>query len=112
MPASNPPPDLSVIWVHYHTPDLLLASVKSVSAEVEALDYRSEFLVVDNGGLPGTVADGLAASCTIIGMPDNPGYAAAVNAGVRRSKAPRIAVMNPDVVVLQGCLAGLLQALV
>jgi GT2 family glycosyltransferase len=41
----------------------------------------------------------------------NLGYAGGVNLGVARSRAGRIVLMNPDVLVLPGCVAALLEAL-
>lgn len=41
-------------------------------------------------------------------LPYNPGYAAAVNAGLKRLSADFYLVMNPDVIVQPGCLKALL----
>ena len=100
---------LAVILVHYHTPELAAAAVAALQADTSGLDV--EWLLVDNGS-------DAAGRALLEGLPvqridpgSNLGYAGGVNLGVARSKAELILLMNPDVIVLPGCVPALLDSL-
>ena len=61
-----------------------------------------EVVVVDNASQDGSVAAARAArpDATVIANADNRGFAAAVNQGVRATQAELIALLNPDVELL------------
>lgn len=92
----------SIIWVHYHTPDLLRESIEAA----HPLRKDADFIVVDNGGLGSLDVD-----AEVIRSRHNLGYAAGINLGVAASRAERILVMNPDVLVRPGCLEKLFDSL-
>lgn len=106
--------DLAIILVHYHTPEL---AAESVAALRRALDepalvgVSSEVVVVDNGSDAAgrALLDSLPARRIDPGR--NLGYGGGVNRGVEETRAERSVVLNPDVVVEPGCLAGLLAEL-
>ena len=102
---------LAVILVHYHTPELAAAAVEALRADVAGTELEVEWLLVDNG----SDAAGRALLETLpverIDAGGNLGYAGGVNLGVARSRAESILLMNPDVLVLPGCVAALLEAL-
>jgi N-acetylglucosaminyl-diphospho-decaprenol L-rhamnosyltransferase len=106
---------LAIVLVHYHTPALAAAAVEALRRDVEGagLDPASdvEWLLVDNGS--DEAGRALLESLPVqrIDPGANLGYAGGVNLGVARSHAERILLMNPDVLVLPGCVAALLGAL-
>lgn len=102
---------LAVILVHYHTPELAAAAVEALRAGVAGLGLEVEWLLVDNGS--DAAGRALLESLPVerIDPGANLGYAGAVNLGVARSKAELILLMNPDVIVLPGCVPALLDCL-
>jgi len=104
---------LAVILVHYHTPELAAAAVAALRRDTAraGIDGDVEWLLIDNGSdEPGRA---LLESLPVrrIDPGANLGYAGAVNLGVARSTAEVVLLMNPDVLVLPGCVPALLQAL-
>lgn len=90
--ASSERPDL-VLVTYNSEPDL------ARQAPATLREAFHEVISVDNGSADRSVGlardQGFATLC----LEGNRGYAAAVNAGIRRSSAPYVAIMNPDVVV-------------
>jgi GT2 family glycosyltransferase len=70
-----------------------------------------ELLVVDNGSEDGSVAFLEESGIPHLALPENRGFAAAVNLGARRTGSGAILVLNADTVVEPGCVATLLDAL-
>ncbi len=70
-----------------------------------------ELMVVDNGSDDGSLAYLEAEGVPHVALPVNTGFAAAVNLGVRRTRAAAILVLNADTVLEPGCAGGLLAAL-
>jgi GT2 family glycosyltransferase len=105
---------LAVILVHYHTPALAAAAVEALRLDMERsglADRDVEWLLVDNGS--DEAGRALLDSLPVqrIDPGENLGYAGGVNLGVARSSAEAILLMNPDVLVLPGCVPALLRAL-
>jgi N-acetylglucosaminyl-diphospho-decaprenol L-rhamnosyltransferase len=102
---------LAVILVHYHTPALVAAAVEALREDAERLDLEIEWLLVDNGS--DEAGRSLLASLPIqrLDPGENLGYAGGANLGVARSRAELILLLNPDVIVLPGCLSALVGAL-
>ena len=101
---------LSVVWVHFYTPELLVQSVDAVTMQCQQLSILFELIVVDNGGLnnPNTL---LSDQVNIISGQGNIGYAAAINLGVNASSGDKILVLNPDVIVQPMCISELIKSL-
>jgi GT2 family glycosyltransferase len=70
-----------------------------------------ELLVVDNGSTDGSVAYLEQEGVPHVSLPENTGFAAAVNLGVARMVAPVILVLNADTALEPGCVGCLLDAL-
>jgi N-acetylglucosaminyl-diphospho-decaprenol L-rhamnosyltransferase len=103
--------DLAIVLVHYRTPALLVEAAEALLGEVDASGLAAEIVVVDNGSEP---PDRLAWSRLPLRRIDpgaNLGYAGGVRAGVEATSAPHVVAMNPDVLVLEGCLARLVAEL-
>ena len=94
---------LSVIIVSYNTKELLENCLKSI------FDNRlsgMEVIVVDNNSSDGT-PDMVQAKFTeaeLLSNPENIGFAAAVNQGIKISSGKYILLLNPDTVVKGECL--------
>ena len=72
-----------------------------------------ELVVVDNGSQDGSIAALRAAypDVRVVRAPGNVGYARAANLGTAATKAPIVAVINPDTVVQPGAAGALLRRL-
>jgi GT2 family glycosyltransferase len=103
---------LGAILVHYHTPGLLAAAAEALAADAAAAGLSLELVVVDNGS---TAAEQETLSAFKEGRGirvaepgRNLGYAGGVNLGATLLPDCDVLLpMNPDVLVLPGCLAAL-----
>ena len=101
---------LSVIIVNFRSSDLIDDCVQSLLAASRVPD---EIVVVDNAGIDGGLAPALAERLptTIVVHEDNPGYAAACNAGVEAASGDMLLFLNADVRVgadaLERCLGAM-----
>jgi GT2 family glycosyltransferase len=112
MPGAS----LAVVLVHYHTPRLAAAALAALRRDLlpgpgAAADLEVEWLLIDNGSDPAgrELLSGLPVRLLEPGR--NLGYAGGVNLGVASSRAESILLMNPDVVVLPGCVGRLVDCL-
>ncbi len=78
---------------------------------VREQDGEIELLVVDNGSGDGSVEYLEREKVPHVSLPQNIGFAAAVNLGVARTAAPAVLALNADTVLEPGCLRTLLDAL-
>lgn len=102
--------DLAIVLVHYRTPALLVDATRALLVDLEASRLRAEILVVDNGSAGISAGERAAWRELPVRWIDpgmNLGYAGGVRRGVEASSADRIVAMNPDVLVVPGCLARL-----
>ncbi|HEX4965878.1 MAG TPA: glycosyltransferase family 2 protein [Thermoanaerobaculia bacterium] len=103
---------LSVILVHYHTPDLAALALAALRADVaEMAGLAAEWLLVDNGSDEDERARLAALPVRRIDPGENLGYAGGVNRGIAATGAELLVVMNPDVIVFPGCLPALIDRL-
>ena len=79
------------VWNGRELMDRLIASVQRQTRPA------SELIVVDNGSSDGAPDLARQRGARVIGMGRNAGFAAAVNRGIRESRAEWIAVLNSDV---------------
>jgi len=105
---------LAVVLIHYHTPDLAAAAVEALRRDLAGSGLsglETDWLLVDNGsdGAERAVLEGLPLRRIDPGR--NLGYAGGVNLGVAETRAELILVMNPDVMVLPGCVPALVERL-
>lgn len=110
MTAAAPAPRWAAVVVNYESGDLLAACVASLRADDSA--GAPEIVVVDNGSADGSVATLHAQDphVTVIDPHDNLGYARAANLGIAATRAPVVAVLNPDTVIEPGSAAAILAA--
>lgn len=102
---------LSIVVVHYHTPQLLQGAVDALIADIAASKLEAELLIVDNGSKDEdrVLMENLPAR--VIYSETNLGYSGALNLAAAETRSDVLLVMNPDVVVLPGCLKSLVQVL-
>ncbi len=101
MPAA-----VSVVIVSYDVKGRLATCIRSVLA---SRDVKVELHVVDNGSTDGSPAlvRGEFAGVQLIENPDNRGFAAASNQGIRATRAPYVLSLNPDTEVEPDAIAKL-----
>ena len=104
-----PEPDVSVIVVNYRTEAMSARAL--TDAARSAAPYRAELVVVDNGATEASTAALRAAvpEAVVVPEPENRGFAAGVNAGVRAATAPFLFVVNSDGFARPGAVATLLR---
>jgi N-acetylglucosaminyl-diphospho-decaprenol L-rhamnosyltransferase len=102
---------IAVILVHYRTPELAAAAVAALRCDAVESGLEIEGIVVDNGSDEAGRALLESLGFERLDPGANLGFAGGVNLGVARSRAETIVVMNPDVMVLPGCLSALVAAL-
>jgi GT2 family glycosyltransferase len=98
------PPLLSVVIVAHNVVDLLRDCLRSVYASRAPFEF--EVCVVDSGsdGSAGVVRAEFPGT-TVLEAPDNPGFGAASNLGLRRARGAFCLLLNPDTVVPRDALA-------
>ena len=109
--AGNDNLELSLVWVHYHTPELLAESISKATQDLKAASINAELIVVDNGGLPDQSNPFLGHKVTVLHNDKNLGYAGGINRGIATAKADKFLVLNPDVLIEPGCIRRLIDAL-
>ena len=109
MPG-NSKPRVSVIIPSWNGRDLLLSAVRSLATQ----GWRDfETIVVDNGSTDDTV-ERLAIEfpgVRMVRLPENRGFAAAVNAGINAAHGDIVVLMNNDTEAATGWLEALVAAL-
>lgn len=117
MPASpfqfSKPPslDLSVIVVSFNTRELLLDCLNSVRALTQKISF--EIIVVDNNSLDGSAATVRATfpDIRLIENPENHGFSAACNQGIRESNGRYIVLLNSDTQLVEDCFSKIIDYL-
>ena len=97
----------AVVIPSWNSRDLLprcLGSLRDQGADLE-------LLVVDNGSTDGSVAYLEAEGVPHVSLPQNAGFAAAVNLCAAGTEAEAILVLNADTALEPGCVGRLLEAL-
>lgn len=102
---------LAIVIVHYHTPRLVTAALRALEEDLARSGLEAELLLVDNGSRPEDRERFADLPMRRLDPGRNLGYAGGINLGIRESTAERIVVMNPDTLVLPGCLRALSEAL-
>jgi GT2 family glycosyltransferase len=99
---------LAVVIPSWNTADYIGDCVASVRAET---DVDHDLVVVDNGSTDQSLERLHELKLSPISLPENVGFAKAVNLGALSTDAPFVLVLNADVVLAPGCLRVLLAAI-
>lgn len=102
-------PDLSVITVSYNGRELLKQTLESVFLVTCGIDF--EYTVIDNASSDDSVAMVREEfpQVNLIANTENVGAASAYNQGIRNSVGKYITLLNPDTVMRDNVLAGLIE---
>ena len=101
--------DLSIVIPSYEAADCLEACLRSIEAALRSHpEIAVEVIVVDNGSRDGCVALARASALQprVIAWLRNRGFAAAVNAGLRRRRGRHALLLNSDVRIDRDLLVG------
>jgi N-acetylglucosaminyl-diphospho-decaprenol L-rhamnosyltransferase len=92
----------AAVVVNYRAGSLLTDCVRSILADSSAGEV--ELVVVDNGSSDGSVEalQRAVPRAQVISAPGNVGYARAANLGIAATRAPIVAVFNPDLTMEPG----------
>ena len=104
-------PQLDVIIVNHNTAQLLVACLASFSAFPPKVAHR--IVVVDNASTDSSVSlvtKGFP-NVELIALPDNVGFAAANNVGIKHTSSPLILLLNSDTLLLEGSIDRLIERL-
>ncbi len=109
---SGPEPDWAAVVVNYHSGPVIAECVASLLADVGTAAGPPEVVVVDNGSDGDALATWLAPfpAVTVLRPGSNLGYARAANLGIAATRAPFVAVFNPDASLEPGSAAAVLEA--
>jgi GT2 family glycosyltransferase len=103
----NGEPKVAVVIPTWNSADLLPRLLASLAAQEEPI----ELLAVDNGSADGTVELLRERGIPHLTLGENTGFAAAVDLGAERTKAPFVLPLNADTALEPGAVAALLAAL-
>jgi GT2 family glycosyltransferase len=101
------PPEVSIITVHYNSPEEILALHRSMQKHLPPGQW--EWIVADNNSrenlsdqLPGAI---------YLRFPENYGFAKANNKAAEKASTPYLFFINPDCLFVENCLPPLMDAL-
>jgi GT2 family glycosyltransferase len=100
-------PPVAVVIPSWNSLDLLPSCLGSLQEQ----GVEPELFVVDNGSSDGSVEYLRQEGVPHLALPQNIGFAPAMNLGVAHTAAPAILALNADAVLQPGCLGALLAAL-
>jgi GT2 family glycosyltransferase len=86
--------DLSIVVVNYRTPDLTIRAVADATASARGLEV--EEILVDVGGGDVAALRARRPEATVVGLSDNRGYGAGVNAGLSAASGRHALLVNAD----------------
>jgi GT2 family glycosyltransferase len=103
----GPIPPVSAVIVNWNTKDLLVRCVEAVSRAA------GDVVVVDNASTDGS-AEAISAwfpSVSLVRLPENRGFAAGANAGLRHARTDLVLLLNPDCLATAGAVERLARVL-
>jgi len=105
--------DVSAIIVNWNTCAELESCLRSFPRASRRGDLRLEYIVVDNASADGstTMVNSKFPDVRLIENKSNLGFAAGFNQGVREAQGRYLLILNPDILVREGALAVLFEAL-
>jgi GT2 family glycosyltransferase len=109
--AGGDRPVVSAIVVNYRRPELLARCLASLDAALEATDAESESIVVDNasGDHSAELVRKRFPHARLIELPENLGFAGAVDRGLEDARGEWVLLLNNDAVIEPDGVAELLR---
>ncbi len=101
-------PTLSAVVLNYRTPDQTARALQCLADAAPGIEVES--IAVDNGSGDRS-PDAVGASCPeakIIELPENVGFAAGMNAGIRAASCDHVLLLNSDIEALPGSVCQLI----
>jgi GT2 family glycosyltransferase len=98
---------VAVVIPSWNSAGLLPRCLDSLAGQDAAL----ELMVVDNGSRDGSLELLRERGASHVSLPENVGFAAAVNLGAARTRAPAVLALNADTVLEPGCVGRLAEEL-
>jgi GT2 family glycosyltransferase len=107
--SSTPPPFVSIVIVAYNSGDLLQKCLGGLAAQTLS-DF--EAIIVDNASTDGSISRLRLpdARFRLLMAGENLGFAGGSNRGIKASRAPWVATLNPDAIPALNWLAALRRA--
>lgn len=102
---------LAVLLIHYHTPELVREALGALRRDLSGTGLEVDWVLVDNGSDAAGRELLRSLPIRVLEPGRNLGYAGGINLGVDETRAEWIFILNPDVVVMEGCARRLLEAL-
>ncbi|MGI8693473.1 MAG: glycosyltransferase family 2 protein [Geodermatophilaceae bacterium] len=105
--------EISLVIVTYNSAQIIKGCLESLDAGTAGLSV-AEVIIVDNASRDGTVdlVREVRPTALVVETGSNAGYAAAINAGLRRCTArDAVLILNPDTRLRPGCVVPLAEAL-
>lgn len=108
MRSKDREPHISIVIVTYNSSSFIEDCLLSIEHELTGRAY--EIIIVDNASTePLPPLEGRFANLRVIRNFDNKGFAAANNIGIQASTGDLIWLLNPDTVLVEGCIAAALR---
>lgn len=109
MKAVTTPVDVSIVIVSWNTRALVLDCLASLTAAAGSMTF--DVVVIDNASVDDTVAEvrRLHPAVVVVENPENLGFAAANNQGIRRTHGRYVLLLNSDTVAAPGSIETLLR---
>ncbi len=102
---------ISIIIVNYNTEAYIKKCVKSIISNYEL--RKTEIIIVDNGSSNGKLEEVLSEyeGLNIIYLPENNGFGAGCNLGVKYATKEYLLFLNPDIIVTKNSIEYLLETI-
>jgi len=101
-------PELSIIIVHYRTPELLKLCLSSIKKTVSGVDF--EVIIVDSAATRQTknAVEEKFPGALVLPYEENLGYSRGVNIGIEKARGNYFLILNPDVIATEGSVIKML----
>lgn len=105
---ARPELDVTVV-VPAHNEELAVADeIRAIHAALRATNWRYEIIVVDDGSSDRTAERAAECECTLLKLPKNRGYGAALKHGISHAKTDLIVITDADSTYPADAIPGLL----
>ncbi|HYQ72198.1 MAG TPA: glycosyltransferase family 2 protein [Gammaproteobacteria bacterium] len=87
---------VSIVIPAFNEEGAIASGIREIKEAMDPSGYAYEILVVDDGSEDNTAALARAEEVTVIALPENQGYGAALKAGIRKSSFETIVITDAD----------------